>query len=151
MSEIGQYMSECPECGAAIDVHPDALEYVDCETESGCDGTYEYDRDICLCPRCGQRFVRTCEYLPVPRTYKVRAFFSSWGAKGILDCPYCRQQMDVSEDVMERERNLDHGWIRDGIFGSEDVCRCPHCSGEFVREIEYDLRLDRVTVEKETD
>ncbi len=72
MSEIRQYMSECPECGATIDVHPDTLGYV--ETESGCDGTYEYDRDICLCPRCGQRFVRTCGYLPVPRTYKVKVY-----------------------------------------------------------------------------
>lgn len=71
--------------------------------------------------------------------------------KAIMDCPYCGQLMDVSEDVMERERCLDHGWIRDGVFGSEDVCRCPHCGGRFVREIEYDLILDRVTVEKETD
>ncbi len=71
--------------------------------------------------------------------------------RAIMDCPYCGQLMDVSEDAMERERNLEYGWYREGIFGSEDVCRCPHCGGRFVREIEYDLILDRVTVEKETD
>lgn len=76
MSEIGQqYMAECPECGATIDVHPNTLGYVaDNDNESGCDGTYEYDIDICICPSCGQRFVRISDYLPVPKTYSISVY-----------------------------------------------------------------------------
>ena len=74
MFEIRQYMLDCPECGESINVHPDVLDYVFGESESGCNGLYEFDRDICLCPRCGQRFVRVCEYLPVPVSYKVRVY-----------------------------------------------------------------------------
>jgi hypothetical protein len=73
MSEIKQYMSDCPVCWEPIDVHPDTLGYVDC-CESGCDGSYEYDTDICICPRCGQRFVRINEYLPVPKTYRISVY-----------------------------------------------------------------------------
>ena len=71
--------------------------------------------------------------------------------KAIMDGPYCGQLMDVSEDTMEREENLSYGWYREGIFGSEDVCRCPNCGGRFIREVEYDLRVVWITVGKETD
>ena len=71
--------------------------------------------------------------------------------KAIKDCPYCGQLMDVSEDTMEKEENLSYGWYREGIFGSEDVCRCPHCGGRFIREIEYELKLEGITLEREED
>ena len=73
MSEIRQYMLDCPECGESINVHPDTLGYV-IPAESGCNGLYEFDRDICICPCCGQRFVRVCEYLPVPVSYTVSVY-----------------------------------------------------------------------------
>lgn len=69
--------------------------------------------------------------------------------KVMMDCPYCGQLMDVSEDTMKSEENLNRGWHLVDVFGSKDICRCPHCNGRFIREIEYDLVLDRVTVEKE--
>ena len=74
MSENRQYMLDCPECGESINAHLDVLDYVFGESESGCNGLYEFDRDICICPCCGQRIVRTCEYQPVPISYKVRVY-----------------------------------------------------------------------------